>query len=240
VQRSTIGVGPALRKARQARGVSIAEASRDTRIRQEFIQALEAEEFGRLLGDVYVRGALRSYSTYLGLPADRVLSRYAQVVGEAAPASPAAPPPSEAIVGAPRRRDNHRLVAMIALTLVIVAAAFGILSTRHSAPAPAGEVAGTSVAGATGPGISLSVSTATEPVDVTVRVDDQGPVMFTLLAGESRAFDAEGSITIRLSRGATADVVVNGEDKGTPGRSTHPWKRTYSYETPAAASSTDA
>jgi len=54
-------VGPALRKARQARGVSIAEASRDTRIREQFIRALEGEDFDRLLGDVYVRGALRTY-----------------------------------------------------------------------------------------------------------------------------------------------------------------------------------
>jgi cytoskeletal protein RodZ len=234
LQRSTIGVGPALRKARQARGVSIAEASRDTRIRQEFIQALEAEDFGRLLGDVYVRGALRSYASYLGLPADRVLSRYAQIAGQSAPASPG-PLPSEAVVGAPRRRDSHRLVAMSAATLVIVAAAFGILSTRTSSPSPARAVAGGSLSQAVGPGISLAVSTQDEPVDATVRTDSGDPLTFTLLPGESRAFVADVSITIRLSQGATADVVVSGRDLGTPGSSSRPWKRTFSYSAASPA-----
>lgn len=236
MQRSTIGVGPALRKARQARGVSIGEASRDTRIRQEFIQALEAEDFDKLLGEVYVRGCLRSYSTYLGLPADRVLSRYAQRAGGATGVPAGRPLPNEAVVGAPRRRDSYRLVAMIAATLVIVAAAFGVLSTRASAPPPASSVDDESLGEAVGPGISLAVSTQDEPVDVAVRADSAEPVKFTLLPGESRAFVADVSITIRLSRGATANVVISGRDLGTPGSSSRPWKRTFSY--PAASTAT--
>jgi hypothetical protein len=241
VQRSTIGVGPALRKARRARGVSVAEASRDTKIRQEFIEALEDERFDRLLGDVYVRGALRSYSTYLGLPADRVVSRYARSAGDAPPAPAAVPPlATEAVVGGPRVRDNHRLIATIATILVIVAAAFGVLSNRDAAP-PAAESATAAGAEAVtqpaGPGISLSVSTPTEPVDVTVRIDGAAPQTFSLLAGESRAFVADSTVTVRLSKGGTADVVVNGRDYGTPGRATHPWKQTFSYHTAAAESS---
>jgi cytoskeleton protein RodZ len=241
VQRSSIGVGPALRKARQARGVSVAEASRDTKIRQEFIEALEDERFDRLLGDVYVRGALRSYSTYLGLPADRVVSRYARTAADPAPAPGAAPlPPTEAVVGAPRVRDDHRLIAMIAGILVIVAAAFGVLSNRDGAP-PAAESAVVLGAEAltqpSGPGISLSISTPSDAVDVTVRIDGAAPQTFSLLAGESRAFVADRTVTVRLSRGGTADVVVNGRDYGTPGRTTHPWKQTFSYETASGGSS---
>jgi cytoskeleton protein RodZ len=236
VQRSTTGVGPALRNARLARGVSVAQASRDTRIRQEFIQALEAESFETLAGDVYVRGCLRSYSTYLGLPADRVLSRYSQVAGpENSAAAPGPPPPVEAVVGAPRRRDSHRLVAMVAATLVIIAVAFGILSSRASAPPPARGVADGSLAEAVGPGISLAVSTRDEPVDVAVRADSTEPVRFTLLPGESRAFVADVSITIRVSKGATANVVVSGRDLGTPGSSVRPWKHTFSYPAASAA-----
>jgi cytoskeletal protein RodZ len=175
VQRSTIGVGPALRKARQARGVSIAEASRDTRIRQEFIQALEAEDFDRLLGDVYVRGALRSYATYLGLPADRVLSRYSSAAGDVVPTAPGPPTATDPVVGAPRRRDNHLLIGMIAAVLVVLAVAFGVLAPGRSAPAPARPLAGGPTAGIDGPGISLSVSTQTEPVDVSVASDAGEP-----------------------------------------------------------------
>jgi hypothetical protein len=86
-----------------------------------------------------------------------------------------------------------------------------------------------------GPGISLAVSTQDEPVEAMVRTDSADPLTFTLLPGESRAFVADVSITIRLSKGATANVVVSGRDLGTPGSSSHPWKRTFSYS--AASSS---
>src|SRR5438128_8822497 len=76
------GIGPALRKARQSRGKSIEEASRDTRIRSEYLQALEREAFGSLRGDVYVRGFLRSYSSYLGLNADKVVGVYVRSMGK--------------------------------------------------------------------------------------------------------------------------------------------------------------
>ena len=235
MQRSTIGVGPALREARRARGVSIAEASRDTRIRPELIGALETEEFDRLLGDVYVRGALRSYSTYLGLPSDRVLSIYASRAGEtvAAPAPAFGSPPSEAVVGAPRRRDNHRLFALTATTCVVLAVAFGVLSSRASAP-PASTLPSDPVPEATGPGISLSITAASESVDVTMWIDRAAPQAFTLLPGESRAFVADSTMTIRLARGGLANVVVAGRDLGLPGRPSHPWKRTFSYGTSGA------
>src|SRR5204863_1478968 len=86
------GIGPALRKARQTRGKTIEEASRDTRIRPEYLQALEREAFGSLRGDVYVRGFLRSYSSYLGLNPDKVVSVYVRSMGKAVDDVPEPPP----------------------------------------------------------------------------------------------------------------------------------------------------
>ena len=89
-----IGIGPALRKARLLRGKSVEEASRETRIRADYLQALEAERFDDMLGDVYVRGFLRTYSTYLGLDADKVLAAYSERVGPHGPTLPEAMPPN--------------------------------------------------------------------------------------------------------------------------------------------------
>ncbi len=61
------GIGPALRKARLLRGKSIEEASRETRIRADYLSALERERFDALLGEVYVRGFLCFFYIYLGL-----------------------------------------------------------------------------------------------------------------------------------------------------------------------------
>ncbi len=79
------GIGPALRRARLLRSKSIEEASRETRIRAEYLQAMERERFEDLLGDVYVRGFLRTYASYLGLDAEKVVAIYAGGAGAAVP-----------------------------------------------------------------------------------------------------------------------------------------------------------
>ena len=231
MQRSTIGVGPALRKVRLARGVSLDEAARDTRIRPEFLEALEEEEFDRLLGEVYVRGCLRSYATYLGLSPDKAVDLYARNVAEPAPATSAQPqkPSTDRAVGAPRRRDNHRLFGMIAAVVLVLAAAFGLLSARNSTPPPADLPSQAPPETAQTNGITVAVL-ARQEVQVTVRSDDGEPQTYTLQPGEGRSFDGDVTVDIRLSHGASAQVTVNGVDKGFPGRAGRPWRGRFSFD----------
>ncbi|HEV7662467.1 MAG TPA: helix-turn-helix domain-containing protein [Chloroflexota bacterium] len=56
-----------MRQARLDKGVSLADAARDTRIRRSYLEALEAEDAAALPPPVYTRGFLRSYAEYLGL-----------------------------------------------------------------------------------------------------------------------------------------------------------------------------
>lgn len=229
--RSTIGVGPALRKARLARGVTLEEAARDTRIRPEFLEALEAEDFERLLGDVYARGCLRSYATYLGLSADTVVSAYAKYMSEPMSTPQVAFAEPKPVVGARRRRDNHRLFVMAAVTVLVLAAAFGVLSTRSSTPPPAVLPSETPlVAAAEGPGITVAIE-AEQRVEATITSDGGDPRTYSLQPGEGRSFAADETLTVRLDHGASARVTVNGKDEGFPGTSTRPWQATFTYET---------
>jgi hypothetical protein len=233
VQGSTLGVGPALRQARIARGVSIEEAARDTRIRPEFLQALEQEEYERLLGDVYVRGCLRSYATYLGLSPDKTIDLYARDSAEPAPMRGAQPskPSNDLAMGAPRRRDNHRLIGMIAAVVLVLAAAFGLLSTRNSTPEPADLPSSAPPQPVLTNGIVVAVL-ARQEVDVTIRSDDGAPAVYTLQAGEGRSFAADMTLRIELSHGASAQVWVSGVDHGFPGKADRPWHDTYSFDEP--------
>src|SRR5436309_2404225 len=61
------GLGDMLRDAREARGISLAEAKRETKIRAKYITALEDDKLAALPGPVYARGFLRNYAQYLGL-----------------------------------------------------------------------------------------------------------------------------------------------------------------------------
>jgi cytoskeletal protein RodZ len=60
-------LGETLRRARLSKNVTFEDAERVTRIRREYLEALEREDYGRLPAPVYARGFLRSYAGYLGL-----------------------------------------------------------------------------------------------------------------------------------------------------------------------------
>lgn len=222
------GLGSALRKVRERRGVSLLEAARDTRIRVDHLEAIEAEEYERLLGDVHVRACLRTYATYLGISPERVLELYG------AHGAPPAPPRlvSDPEIRLPRRRDDARLLVMVAAAVLVLAAAFGVLSARDPAPEPAAPPASAAAALAevAPPGIEVAVL-AREPVEVTVVIDGGEPETYALRVGEGRSFAAAESLRLRLSRGLTAQVTVNGKDLGMPGRPGRPWSSTWRYGT---------
>mgnify|MGYP005836733119 CR=1 FL=1 len=66
-------LGDRLRRAREARGVSLSEAERHTRIRTKFLKALEAGQVDQLPTAVQLHGFTRNYARYLGLDPDDVL-----------------------------------------------------------------------------------------------------------------------------------------------------------------------
>ncbi|MFB3737544.1 MAG: helix-turn-helix domain-containing protein [Candidatus Velamenicoccus archaeovorus] len=232
MRQATTGAGSTLRRARRARGVSIDEASRDTRIRPEFLEALEDERYDRLLGDVHARGCLRSYATYLGLPGDELVRRYARQAPPPPPPSQPLPTGTRPPVGAARRRDNHRLFVMVAALVLVLAAAFGVLSGRTAAPPPAELPSEAPLAGSVNRPLQVVVL-ARQDVEVTVTVDDGAPKTFALRPDESRSFQGQVQVKVRLDHGASARIIVSGVDKGFPGRPGHPWKATYSYEQPS-------
>jgi cytoskeletal protein RodZ len=72
-------LGETLRQARLDKGVSLADAARDTRIRRSYLEALEGEDPAALPPPVYARGFLRTYADYLGLNAQSMVDLYQPV-----------------------------------------------------------------------------------------------------------------------------------------------------------------
>lgn len=223
-----IGVGPALRKARERRGITLDAASRDTKIHIDQLQALESESFGALLGDVYVRGALRTYAQYLGLSPEKVIGAYAEHAEEPAPP----PPPAklgrvERAIAATRIRDNQRLMVFLAGVVLAFAIVFGFLSRGHSAPEPA-----------TLPTVPAepvpidreidAVVEAVSAVDIVVVADGMEST-YVMGAGETRSFTAQAELSLRASDGGALRVTVNGVDLGIVGSPGEPWTDTYSF-----------
>ncbi|WP_129627402.1 helix-turn-helix domain-containing protein [Candidatus Oscillochloris fontis] len=69
-------LGARLRQARESQGLSLAQASVDTRILQQSLIALEEGAYQRLPGDVVIRGFIRNYAQYLGLSGDELIELY--------------------------------------------------------------------------------------------------------------------------------------------------------------------
>lgn len=137
-------VGRTLREAREARGLSLREVQMELKIRQRYLEALEAENLDLLPGRVYARGFLRSYARYLGLQAEELVDHLLPVEPDPVPAAAprtdldapvfrkptAAPMPQR---GA-RRAATSRTWGCLALILVLAVAAvvvFGTIGSLH-------------------------------------------------------------------------------------------------------------
>jgi hypothetical protein len=236
------GIGPALRKARLLRGKSIEEASRETRIKADYLHALERERFEALLGDVYVRGCLRSYSSYLGVDADHVLTIYNGRFGAPSPTVTDGPLPAggggkgHALPELVRHHPSWSVLALVAVLVLAVFAGMGLLSRSQSAPPPV-PIGRSPAAGAPGAlKVTLAVR-ATAKVDATVQTDGGEPVTFNLLPDETRTFQAATSIVLQLSRGGAAELTVNGHRLGHPGKAGSPYSATYGPDSPGRSPS---
>jgi cytoskeletal protein RodZ len=69
-------LGTLLREAREARGVTLADAQEATKINSRYLEALEDGRYDVLPSEVHVRGYLRNYARYLGLDPKPLLDRY--------------------------------------------------------------------------------------------------------------------------------------------------------------------
>lgn len=228
------GIGPALRKARLLRGKSLEEASRETHIRADYLRALERERFDALLGDVYVRGFLRSYSAYLGLDPGKVLTVYNRTFGPARtmlPDAPATPKRGSAVPhphlpGSVTRHPSWAFMIGVALLILSVFGAVGLLSRSKTAPQAQTPGQGPGAIAALPPTVTVVVQ-ATSPVEVTVLADGRIAFRGMFRAAEARSFEANSRIDLELAAGGTTVITVNGHSLGKPGSASGPYAASF-------------
>jgi cytoskeletal protein RodZ len=200
-------VGEQLREARETKGLDLHRVERDTKIRTKYLEALESGDFGDLPGEVYARGFLRNYATYLGLDADEVVDEWRGESGRPAPVVPAkpgfvGPQPMRIRRGVVFQR-SHIVIAIVAIIVIAVGSYFGYQVTRFlqypsvAVSDPSGQKtlqlpAGTTsyvLKGTATPGTTVLISwDGQNPVEV--EVDDSGHWAYTaLLHLDTNQFD---------------------------------------------------
>ncbi|MBH0206669.1 MAG: helix-turn-helix domain-containing protein [Nitrospira sp.] len=74
-------VGEFFRQVRETKGLTVDEVSSKTRIRSDFVKALEDGNFSKLPDQVFARGFVRSYARSLGLDEEDAIQRFAKSAG---------------------------------------------------------------------------------------------------------------------------------------------------------------
>ncbi|MDO9536350.1 MAG: DUF4115 domain-containing protein [Bacillota bacterium] len=67
-----------LRNAREEKGLSLDDISRETKIQKRHLSSLEEGDFSPFSGEVYVKGALRNYAEAVGMNPSEIISLYTQ------------------------------------------------------------------------------------------------------------------------------------------------------------------
>jgi cytoskeleton protein RodZ len=111
-------VGATLRKAREKRGVSLPQVSRDLCLKEDVLRALESRQYSALPKVPYCFGFVRTYARHLGLEPEEMVRRFKGEIGDVPQAAKLAPPQ-------PLRASRFPGRSAVTISLLIAAAGYG-------------------------------------------------------------------------------------------------------------------
>jgi cytoskeleton protein RodZ len=116
-------IGTLLRETREAKEITLDTVQEETKIRRHYLQALEQGKKELLPGDVYLKGFLKNYANFLGLPGEELVRRYSQSQDQENKATPehiSWKVPSES------NRYRRQIVVPIMLLVILIMAGLGL------------------------------------------------------------------------------------------------------------------
>lgn len=193
-------VGQILSEARLTKGITFAEAERNTKIRTETLQALEADNFSALPSSIYIRGFIKNYADYLGLDPERTLAIFRRQFEEVPPTEPIIPDLSPK--GAPKLTLTPGRALGLGISVMVLGFLGYLLAQYQSfAAAPLIEISS--------PGDGLKVNNGT--IEATGRTDRDAVLRINgqeIPLTESGAF----SVSVSLPDG-TSDLTFSATNK---------------------------
>ncbi len=135
--------GAQLRKAREAKGLSLAHIAEVTKISVRALEAVERNDYSRLPGGIFMRSFVRAYANEVGLDADATLKAFLAECPENVGSVPTGAP--ESIDGPSSERWYHRVpwgrLALVVLIMAAIAGSAFYLYSRRALPEPRQAVA---------------------------------------------------------------------------------------------------
>jgi cytoskeletal protein RodZ len=120
-ENSATSLGGHLRALREARGGSLEDMARSTRVGIRHLEALEEERLADLPSPVFVRGFIRAYCGFLREGPEEALAFYEALAGERAAMQAASAPPRPRTTWAPSSvLVGLALLVILAIALIVV------------------------------------------------------------------------------------------------------------------------
>ncbi|MBM4127176.1 MAG: helix-turn-helix domain-containing protein [Nitrospira sp.] len=117
-------VGEFFRQVREAKGLTVDEVSSKTRIRSDFVKALEDGTFAKLPDQVFARGFVRSYARSLGLDEEDAIHRFAQSSGSFYEKQDERERLKARQAEEDRKRESNRKTVMVAVGIAVLTLVF--------------------------------------------------------------------------------------------------------------------
>lgn len=231
-------IGQRLGGARESIRASLYQASQDTKIRVDFLQCMEEDQFNFVSGHMYVRGMLRSYVRWLGLDEAPILREFDAVYDIQPESTVSAMISRPTNVGPKPRRPQWLLAASGAVAILLVLSLVGLMNPDGNVatpppnpvdaqaqadavnPATPGLVAEGPTVPVEGVNVKLDVIGARAWVQVHGDGNEDEPVFEGILEnGQSQLFSASQRVKILIGDLGAVKLALNGKDLGTPGES---------------------
>lgn len=123
---AAISVGQALRRAREARGLTVVDVAQTLKLGARQVEALERDDWTALPGATFVRGFVRNYSRLLGVEPGPLMQQLDHILEKPKDTLTVPDTPPRAVVLTSRSRDRV-VVAVGAILLLLAALAYFLL-----------------------------------------------------------------------------------------------------------------
>jgi cytoskeleton protein RodZ len=239
-----MNLGEVLSSARKDSGISLEDLSSALSIRAGLLIEMERNNFLKCGGDVYARGHLRNIAPLLGLDPALLISLYnSEHSMESASLNEQLIENNITNVPHEKKNISWKVPATFSLViLLLVGAVQVVISNNNEAPTPEVAASPTSTepsptptvteptvdpsAPASSSEVSMTLS-ATSAVRVDIVIDGTHVFKGQMLAGESKSFESDSSISVYFGDAGAIDVTVNGENLGRLGDAGEVLRRTF-------------
>jgi cytoskeletal protein RodZ len=218
-----VSIGESLAEARRQAGLSVAQVSQETRIRESIIRDIEQDDFSACGGDFYARGHIRSIAGVVGADSVPLIREYDAEHGPPGTIRAAEVfEPSTPIKIRERRSPSLSMIVAVVLLAIIGFGAYRLVSGHgHAKPAAAGHRATASAKPSARPTPSPTHTsddvviqlTATEDcwVQLTSSSDGAQIYMGVIQAGASMTWTEKKAVDVRLGNPGGVVLTVNGQ-----------------------------